>query len=124
MTERDPPQSGSAQPKVSPETLQLRARPQLVTRINSKVLIGSAGVFLLVISVIGLVALKPPRLRGADARELFNVEHKPISDGLSKLPATYDGVRPKKSDPVTVVAALDPSVPRLAEAAGDPKSEA
>ena len=29
-------------------------------------------------------------------QELFNVDHKPISDGLSKLPATYDGVRPDK----------------------------
>ena len=125
MTERDPNQSGDVQPKVPPETLELRARPQLVTRINSKVLIGSAAVFLLIMSAIVLVALKPPRLRMADPRELFNVEHKPISDGLSKLPATYDGVRPaKKSDPVTVVAALDPGVPRLMEAAGEPNSEA
>jgi len=124
MTEQDPAQSGDVQPKVLPETLQLRARPQPVTRINSKVLIGSAAVFLLIMSGIVLVALKPPRLRVADARELLNVEHKPISDGLSKLPATYDGVSPKKSDPVTVVAALDPGVPRLTEAAGDPNSEA
>src|SRR5262249_234381 len=108
----------------SPETLQLRARPQPVTKINSKVLIGSAAVFLLIMSGIVLVALKPPRLRVADARGLFNVEHKPIHAGLSKLPAPYDGIKPKKSQPVTVVAALDPGVPRLTEAAGDPNSEA
>src|SRR5262245_15103935 len=124
MTERDPPQSGGGQPKVPPETLELRARPQPVTRINSKVLIGSAAVFLLVISGIVLVALKPPRLRLADPRELFNVQHKPISYGLAKLPATSDGVRPKKSDPVTVVAALDPGVPRLTEASGETSDEA
>jgi type IV secretory pathway VirB10-like protein len=125
MTERDPAQSGGAQPKVSPETLELRARPQPVTRINSKVLIGSAAVLLLFISGLVLVALKPPRLRMANARELFNVEQKAISDGLSKLPATYDGMRPvKKSDPVTVVAALEPSVPRLTEAASEPFDEA
>ena len=124
MSERDPAQSASAQPKVSPETLELRARPQPVTRINSKVLIGSAAVLLFIISGIVLVALKPPRLRVADARELLNVEHKPISDGLSKLPATYDGVKPKKSDPVTVVAAVDPGVPRLTETSGEPIDEA
>jgi type IV secretion system protein VirB10 len=104
--------------------LQLRARPQLVTRINSKVLIGSAAVLLLIMSGIVLVALKPPRLRVADARELLNVGHKPISDGLSKLPATYDGVKPKSNDPVMVVAALDSGVPRLTETSGEPIDEA
>jgi type IV secretion system protein VirB10 len=111
--------------KVPPETLELRARPQPVTRINRKVLIGGAAVILLVISALVLVALKPPRLRIANPQELFNVEHKPISDGLSKLPATYDGVTPdKKSDPVKVAALLDPGVPRLTEASGDPLDEA
>src|SRR5262249_35839550 len=72
-----------------------------------------------------LVALKPPRLRMANARELFNVEQKAISDGLSKLPAMYDGMNPvKKSDPVAVIAALEPGVPRLTEAASDPIDEA
>ncbi|HET6927050.1 MAG TPA: TrbI/VirB10 family protein [Hyphomicrobiaceae bacterium] len=122
MTERDPPQSG---PRVSPETLELRARPQPVTRINSKVLIGCAAVFLLIMSAIVLMALKPPRLHTAGAKELFNVEHKPISDGLAKLPATYDGVRPvKRSDPVTVVAALEAGVPRLTATSGEQIDEA
>jgi type IV secretion system protein TrbI len=122
MTERHP---SSAEPKVSPETFELRARPQPVTRINSRVLIGSAAVLLLIISGVVLVALKPPRLRNADARELFNVEHKPISDGLSKLPATYDGVKSaKKDEPLKQIAALDPGVPRLTEVSGDHISEA
>jgi type IV secretion system protein VirB10 len=42
------------------------------------------------------LALKPPSLRVADPQELFNVEHKPVTDALSKLPASYDGVRPGK----------------------------
>ena len=81
---------------MAPETLELRARPQPVTRINRKVLIGGAAVLLLLISGIVLVALKPPSLRIGSPQELFNVDHKPITDGLSKLPATYDGVRPDK----------------------------
>ena len=75
--------------KVDPELLELRARPQPVTRINRKVLIGGAAIVLLFISGIVLVALKPPRLRVANPNELLNVEHKPITDALSRLPATY-----------------------------------
>ena len=62
-------------------------------------LIGGAAVLLFLISGIVLVALKPPSLRVAGPQELFNVDHKPITDALSKLPASYDGVRPdKKAD--------------------------
>ena len=57
MTTPDLPQVPDA--KVRPETLELRARPQPVTRINRKVLIGGAAVLLLIISGIVLVALKP-----------------------------------------------------------------
>jgi type IV secretion system protein VirB10 len=89
-----------------------------VTRINSKLLIGSAAVLLLILSGVVLVALKPPRLRIGDTRELLNVEHKPISDGLSKLPATYDGLKPEKKADIRV-AAPDPGVPRLTEAASE-----
>ena len=113
-----PEQEGRPKPdaKVAPETLELRARPQPVTRINRKVLIGGAAVLLFLISCIVLVALKPPSLRVAGPQELFNVDHKPITDALSKLPATYDGVKPdKKADagkqpPAPIV---PPGVPQL-----------
>jgi type IV secretory pathway VirB10-like protein len=82
--------------KMEPETLELRARPQPVTRINRKVVIGAAAVLLCLISFIVLLALKPPSLRVAGPQELFNVEHKPVTDALSKLPASYVGVRPEK----------------------------
>ena len=49
--------------KAAAESLELRARPQPVTRINRKVLIGGAAVLLVLISGIVLVALKPPSLR-------------------------------------------------------------
>ena len=118
MTAPDEP--GDA--KVAPETLELRARPQPVTRINRKVLIGGAAVLLFLISAVVLVALKPPSLRIAGPQELFNVDHKPITDGLSKLPATYDGV---KGDKKTDTPALTPGVPRLTSApTSDPLAEA
>ena len=110
MTTQGSEATGDATGKVPPETLELRARPQPVTRINRRVLIGGAAVVLIFISGLVLVALKPPSLRLGDRPELFNVEHKSITDGLSKLPATYDGVRAdKKSDE----AKLPPGVPKL-----------
>ena len=110
---------------VGPELLELRARPQPVTRINRKVLIGGAAIILLFISGIVLVALKPPRLRVSNPNELLNVEHKPITDALSKLPATYEGVKAeKKPDDGTTSTVGIPVVPQLTEPTHDPLLEA
>src|SRR5262245_7526121 len=89
-------QAPGPESKVEPETLELRTPPRPVTRINRKVLIGAAAVVLLVIAGLVLVALRAPSLRVAAPNELFNVDHKPIADALSKLPATYDGVQADK----------------------------
>jgi type IV secretion system protein TrbI len=110
--------------KVPPETLELRARPHPVTRINRKVLICGAAVVLLFISGIVLVALKPPSLRVSSPSELFNVEHKSITEGLSKLPATYEGVKPdKKVDPDKGPSTQAPGVPQLTEPTNDSVAE-
>jgi type IV secretory pathway VirB10-like protein len=99
-----------------------------VTRINRKVVIGAAAVLLCLISFIVLLALKPPSLRVAGPQELFNVEHKPVTDALSKLPAGYDGIRPeKKADagkPPLVAPPLPPAVPALNASMPDPDAEA
>ena len=116
MTTPDP-----ANGKVAPEPLELRARPQPVTRINRKVLIGGAAVLLFLISGIVLVALKPPSLRIGSPQELFNVDHKPITDGLSKLPATYDGV---KGDAKVDAPKLTKGVPETVSPIGDAVAEA
>jgi type IV secretion system protein TrbI len=122
MSAQGPDQASNGGGKVAPETLELRARPQPVTRINRKVLIGGAAVLLFLISAIVLVALKPPSLRIAGPQELFNVDHKSISDSLSKLPATYDGV---KVDKKVEAPKLAKGVPELtAVAGGDPVAEA
>ena len=107
----------------SPEALRLRARPAPVTRINRKMLIGGAAVLLLLISLVVLAALRPPSLRLTGSQELYNVDHKPITEALSKLPATYDGVRPDRPA-VPVVAKQDPVVPQLKVETVDPAAEA
>jgi type IV secretion system protein VirB10 len=96
-----------------------------VTRINRKVLIGGAAVLLLLISLVVLAALRPPSLRLTGGQELYNVDHKPITEALTKLPATYDGVRPDRPA-APVVVKQDPVVPRLKAAPEtvDPAAEA
>jgi len=98
MTDSAPPEPPKREPpkpedKVPPETLELRARPQPVTRINRKVLISAAAIGLILLAGIVLVALRPPSWRGSSSPELVVVDRKPISDGLAKLPSSYDGVR-------------------------------
>jgi type IV secretion system protein VirB10 len=110
--------------KVAPEQLELRARPQPVTRINRKVLIGGAAIVLLFISGIVLVALKPPSLRISGPNELFNVEHKPVTDALAKLPATYEGMKPDKKPEAKSPQTLAPGIPKLTEPTNDPINEA
>ena len=121
---REPPKGAAS---VGPETLELRARPQPVTRINRKVVIGGAAVLLFLISCIVLVALKPPSFRIAGPQELFNVDHKPITDALSKLPASYDGVKSdKKADTGKQPPGLlvPPGVPELKVTVGDGLNDA
>ena len=63
MTSTREPIPPIPKPRWRQRALELRARPQPVTRINRKVLIGGAAVLLVLISGIVLVALKPPSLR-------------------------------------------------------------
>jgi type IV secretion system protein VirB10 len=112
----DDPQAPTPDGKVEPETLELRTQPRPVTRINRKVLIGTAAVVLLLIAGLVLVALRAPSLRVAAPQELFNVEHKPIADALSRLPASYDGLPPDKKGPPTKATA--PGLPKGVPAAG------
>jgi type IV secretion system protein VirB10 len=121
--QQQPPQPG---PQAAPDPLRLRARPQPVTRINRKVVIGGAALLLVLISMIVLLALKPPSLHIAGPQELFNVDYKPVTDALSKLPASYDGVQTdKKADagkPAPSVILKD--VPTLNVPVADPLAEA
>jgi type IV secretion system protein TrbI len=123
--QQQPPGPG---PQASPDPLRLRARPQPVTRIDRRIVIGGAALLLVLISMIVLLALKPPSLHVAGPQELFNVDYKPVTDALSKLPASYDGVQPdKKADagrqpsPPPV---LSPGVPSLKVPAADPLTDA
>src|SRR5690606_28897266 len=120
MTETEPDKKVETE-KVAPETLELRARPQPVTRINRKVVFGGAAVVLLLVAFLVLVALQTPKLQVGAPRELINVENKPIAESLARLPATYEGVRPEKSPEPP----RPPSgIPQLTEPVSDPIDQA
>ena len=122
MTDTGPDKAEAPDAKAAPETLELRTRPQPVTRINRKVLIGGAAVVLILISGLVLVALRPPTLSGLKPEELINVEHKPITDRLASLPATYDSVPAEEK---VVEAVLPAGVPKLTPPnLGDPRDDA
>ncbi len=87
--------------KQNPETLELRAKPRPVTRLNKKALMIAAGGAALIIFGAMSVALKPPRASGGvQATELYNVETKPTAEGLEALPKTYADVKPQLGAPL------------------------
>jgi type IV secretion system protein TrbI len=114
------PAASAGEASATAEALELRTRPAPVTRINRKVLIGGAALALLVLATMVLIALKPPSLGSASRQELITADHTPISEGLAKLPASYDGLRPE-----TKSGARDPKTlrPPPSERARLPASE-
>lgn len=125
MTDTAQPETPKPKDKVSPESLALRAKPRPVTRINPKLLIGVAAIGLIVLAGIVLVALRPPSFPVPNPNDLANVDRKPISDGLSKLPSSYDGVR-TNGPPIAKVTErpLGAGVVPLQTPSADPVAEA
>jgi type IV secretion system protein TrbI len=75
---------------VSPEGLELRARPRPIRRLNKRTLMIGAALAVLLIAVAIIVALDPPRLLASGTRpELYNTERKQTAEGLTKLPKSY-----------------------------------
>lgn len=95
-------------PKVAPETLEMRASPPRVTRLNPRTLAALAGG--LATAVLGslLWSLQPHRQDQNTAQtERYNVERVPLSEGLQGLPADYTELGP----PPASVPLLGPPLP-------------
>ena len=83
-----------------PEDIELRVRPRPVRRINRKILMGGTALFSLLLFGAVWFALKSPNYRQSQqAEELFNTDRKPVADGLSRLPSSYDAI-PKLGPPL------------------------
>lgn len=86
------------QNKVDPEQLELRAKPQPVTRISRKALYTGSAVVLVLIAGAVLFALDPPNWSEGSHKELLETHRKQTPDGLEKLPSSYDRI-PKLGPP-------------------------
>ncbi len=77
-------------PKQAPESLELRARPRPVTRLNPRMLALLAGGLASAVLGAMLWSLQPQQRRpGAEPSELYNVDRVTRSEGLERLPADY-----------------------------------
>ncbi len=82
-------------PKVAPETLELRAQPRPVTRLNPRMLAVLAGGLASAVLGAMLWSLQPQQRRnGAEQSELYNVDRIARSEGLEQLPADYSQLPP------------------------------
>src|SRR5690606_18247421 len=93
-----------AAPKVTPESVALRAKPRPVTRLNRRtlaMLAGSLGVAVLGATIWSLQPVQ--RRAGTEPAELYNVDRVSRSEGLDQLPADYS----------KLPSALPPQVPEL-----------
>ena len=82
-------------PKEAPESLELRAQPRPVTRLNPRMLAVLAGGLASAVLGAMLWSLQPQQRRdGAEQRELYNVDRVTRSEGLEQLPADYSQVPP------------------------------
>jgi len=82
-------------PKVAPESLELRARPRRVTRLNPKALAVLAGGLAAAVLGAMLWSLQPQQRRQSSSPdELYNVERITRSEALERLPTDYSQIPP------------------------------
>lgn len=94
------PTSAGPAPKVDPETLVLRARPQLAARFKRGVIIGAAAVGAGGVATLGYVALRPHVHTAGDQNvDLSQPATSGSPDALNGLPSTYGNV-PKLGPPL------------------------
>ena len=81
--------------KLSPERLELRARPRPIRRLNKRAMMVGCAIVALVIAGATIMALSPPTLFApSQPGELYNTERKQTAEGLEKLPKSYGEIPP------------------------------
>ena len=76
-------------PKQDPATLELRARPAPVARLNRRTLVVLVGGLAVGVLLVTLWAFRAPKERGTAAQETHNVERVSPAEGLQSLPSDY-----------------------------------
>jgi len=92
----------TVRPKQPPESVELRAAPQRVTRLNRRTLAVGIGVVSFAVLGATLWSLQP-RSRDAHTNpELYNVDRITRAEGLEALPRDYSQVLPPAPEPAPV----------------------
>ncbi|RMH82423.1 TrbI/VirB10 family protein [Pseudomonas sp. AOB-7] len=110
MTAKDDKQTAatSLPPKEAPESLELRAKPRPVTRLNPRMLAAVVGGLSAAVLGAMLWSLQPQQRRqGVEPNELYNVDRVTRSEGLEQLPADYSQLPP----PAPEIPQLGPPLP-------------
>ncbi|WP_457790676.1 TrbI/VirB10 family protein [Pseudomonas sp. PL-6] len=95
--------------KETPESLELRAKPRPVTRLNPRMLAAVVGGLSAAVLGAMLWSLQPQQRRqGAEPNELYNVDRVARSEGLEQLPADYSQLPPP---PAPEIPQLGPPLP-------------
>ena len=101
MSEAAETTASAVPPKLPPESVELRAAPQRVTRLNRRTLAVGIGTVSLAVLGATLWSLQP-RTRGTqENQELYNVDRITRAEGLESLPRDYSQVpQPEPPPPV------------------------
>lgn len=97
MSTPDPSSAGA--PKVSPDSLALRAPPRPVMRLNRRTLVVGATGLAVVVAISAMWALQPQHGRHGPANpsELYNVDRVAKADNLDRLPEDYSKLPPRSA---------------------------
>ncbi len=99
----------SLPPKEAPASLELRAKPRPVTRLNPRMLAVVVGGLSAAVLGAMLWSLQPQQRRqGTEQSELYNVDRVARSEGLEQLPADYSQLPPP---PAPEIPQLGPPLP-------------
>ena len=102
MTTKDDNQTAatSLPPKEAPESLELRAKPRPVTRLNPRILAAMVGGLSAAVLGAMLWSLQPQQRRqDHEPSELYNVDRVARSEGLEQLPVDYSQLPPAPEVP-------------------------
>lgn len=111
MTDEINKPSSSLPPKESPESMELRAQPRPITRLNPRVLAAIIGGLSATVLGAMLWSLQPQQQRkNQEQNELYNVDRVARSESLEQLPADYSQLPPTPVTP-TDVPQLGPPLP-------------
>ncbi|AYN20101.1 TrbI/VirB10 family protein [Alcaligenes aquatilis] len=96
--------SSSSAPKVDAKTLELRAAPAAVTRLNRRTLMVLIGGVALLVMMAAIWSLQPRERKGSNTTELYNVDRISRAEGLATLPSDYSQLpQPKPPEPPPVL---------------------